>query len=53
MSGNHPSRIAKRKKSSLKNRLRDFWDIKHINIHIMGIPEGKQGEKEQKMYFKK
>ena len=32
--------------------LRDLWDnIKHTNIHIIGIPEGKEGEKGPKKLF--
>ena len=40
---------------NLLNHLRDFWDnIKHTNIHIVGVPEG--GEREwrgSKMYLSK
>lgn len=36
-----------------KQSLRDIWDtIKHANICVMGVPEGKE-RKEQKKYSKK
>lgn len=28
-----------------ENSLRDLWDIKHINIHIIEVPEGEEKEK--------
>ena len=35
-----------------EDSLRDLWDnIKHTNIHIIGIPEGKEGEKGPKKLF--
>ena len=36
-----------------ENSLRDLWDnIRHTNIHIMGVPEGKE-RKGQRPYWKK
>ena len=40
----------------LKNEssIRDLWDnIKHVNLHIIGIPEGEERERRLKMYLKK
>ena len=28
-----------------EDSLRDFWDIKHTNSHIIGVPEGEEREK--------
>lgn len=28
-----------------EDRLRNLWNIKHTNIHILGIPEGKEWDK--------
>ena len=28
-----------------ENSLRDLWDIKCTNIHILGVPEGEEKEK--------
>lgn len=43
----------KRKKYFKKESLRDFWDnIKHMNIHIIDIPEGGEREKGQRNYLK-
>ena len=28
-----------------KSNIRDLWDIKQANLHIIGIPEGKEKEK--------
>ena len=31
-----------------EDRLRDLWDnIKHTNIHIIGVPEGEEREREK------
>ena len=36
----------------MKDSLRDLWDnIKHTNIHIIGVPEGEEREKEPKKIF--
>ena len=47
----------KKEKRLLKNEdsLRDLWEnIKHTNIHSIGIPEGEERDrKEQKTYLKK
>ena len=44
--------IEKRRKRN-EGILRDPWDnIKHTNIHIVGVPEGKVGKKTQRTYFK-
>ena len=37
--------IEKRMKRN-EDRLREFWDIKHANIHIIKVPEGEDREKE-------
>ena len=35
-----------------EDSLRDLWDnIKHTNIHIIGVPEGEEREKEPKKIF--
>ena len=35
-----------------KDSLRDLWDnIKHNNIHIIGVPEGEEREKGAKRIF--
>ena len=37
-----------------ENSLRDLWDnIKHNNIHIIGVPEGEEREKNQRKYLKR
>ena len=36
-------RAAKRKR--MKKNVRDLWDMKHINIHIKGVPEREEREK--------
>ena len=44
-----------KEKQFLKNEsnLRDLWDnIKHSNIHIIGIPDGEE-RKGSKLYLKK
>ena len=34
-----------------EERLRELWDnVKHTNIHIIGVPEGEEREKGQKKY---
>ena len=36
-----------------EDSLRDLWDnIKHTNIHIIGVPEGEEGEKVPEKIFK-
>ena len=38
-----------KKNEKNEDRLRDLWDkIKHTNIHIIGVPEGEEIEKEPK-----
>ena len=37
--------IEKRMKRN-EDSLREFWDIKHANIHIIKVPEGEDREKE-------
>ena len=35
-----------------EDSLRDFWDnIKHTNIHIIGVPEGEEREKGSEKIF--
>lgn len=37
---NLPFRTAKREKKINENGLRDLWDnVKHTNIHMIGVPE--------------
>ena len=37
-----------------EDSLKDFWDnIKHNNIHIIGVPEGEEREKNQRKYLKR
>ena len=37
-----------------KDSLRDLWDtIKLTNIHIIGVPEGEEREKDLRKYFKR
>ena len=45
--GNHCRRTEYRKKNEKKNEdsLTDLWDIKHINIHVIGVPEREEREK--------
>lgn len=54
--GNLPKRTAKKKKKRIlknENSLRSLWDnIKHTNIHIIGLPEGDE-RKQQETYLKK
>ena len=43
----------KEKKYFKKESLRDIWDnIKHMNIHIIDVPEGGEREKGQRNYLK-
>ena len=43
----------KRMKSN-EDSLRDLWDnIKHNNIHIIGVPEGDEREKDPRKYLKR
>lgn len=51
--GYHPIKAAKRKKKvkSSEDSLRDFWHIKPSNIHVTGIPEGEEREKEVENVF--
>ena len=36
-----------------EDSLRDLWDnIKHTNIHIIGIPEGEEREKGEENIFR-
>ena len=45
--------IEKRMKRN-EDSLRDLWDnIKHTNIHIIGVPEGKEREKVPEKIFEK
>ena len=41
---NIENRMGKKKN---EDSLRDLWDIKHTNIHIIGIPEGEKRERER------
>ena len=37
-----------------EDSLRDFWDNnKRNNIHIIGVPEGEEREKDQRKYLKR
>ena len=37
-----------------EDSLRDTWDnIKHTNIHIIGVPEGEEREKDLRKYLKR
>ena len=38
-------------KKRSEDSLRDIWDIKHINIHIIGVPEREEREKEHYKIF--
>ena len=45
----------KREKRLKKNEesLREHWDnVKHTNIHIIGVPEGEEREKQTEKIFK-
>ena len=43
----------KRIKKKNQDRLRDVWDnIKHTNIHIIGVPEGEE-RKDRRKYLKR
>ena len=44
--------IEKRMKKN-EDSLTDLWDIKHINIHVIGVPEGKEREKVAEKIFEK
>ena len=50
---NHTIRTAKRKKETkTKDGLGDFWDnVKHTNIHTIGIPEGEERENRTEKLF--
>ena len=38
----------------MKNSLRNFWNnIKHTNIHIVGVPEGNETEKIPRKHVKR
>ena len=44
--------IEKRRKRN-EDILRDPWDnIKHTNIHIVGVPEGEESKKEPEKIFR-
>ena len=48
-----PQNMEKRRKRS-EDSIRDLWDnIKHTNIHIIGVPEGKEREKVPEKIFEK
>ena len=48
---NIENRMGKKKN---EDSLRDLWDIKHTNIHIIGIPEGEKRERKgQRKYLKR
>ena len=54
--GNHPIRTVDKKAKLKKNEsiIRDLWDnIKHANLCIIGIPEGKEIEKGIENVFEK
>ena len=34
-----------------KNSLRELWDIKHTNIHIIEVPDGEEREKGPEKLF--
>ena len=54
ISGNYGCRTEKRKKNEKKNEesLRELWDnVKHTNIHIIGMPEGEEREKGKSKIF--
>ena len=42
---------AKRTKKK-KDNLRNLWDIKHTNIHIIGVPEGTERDKGAENLFR-
>lgn len=50
----HPIRTAKRKKKNIidkKGQSKEAWDkIKHINIHIIGIPEEERKKGTEKIF---
>ena len=42
----------KKKCKKKEDNIQDLWDnIKHTNVHIIGVPEGKEREKEPKKIF--
>lgn len=44
---------AKKRKKTNEDSLKDLSDnIKHTNIHIVGVPEAKVGKKRHRTYFK-
>ena len=46
-----PQNMEKRRKRS-EDSIRDLWDnIKHTNIHIIGVPEGEEREKGPKKIY--
>ena len=50
--GNHCHRTECRKKNEKEDSIRDAWDnIKHTNICIIGVPEGKGEEQEPEKIF--
>ena len=51
MRRNHGCRTEKRKKieNKLEESLRELWDnVKHTNIHIIGVPEGEERKTDRK-----
>ena len=52
--GNHCCRTeySKRMKRN-QDSLRDLWDVKCTNIHIIAVPEGEEREKDLRKYLKR
>ena len=50
-SRNHPIRTAKRNKKKMRI-VRDLWNIKCNNIHLIGIPEKEERAKDRKINWR-
>ena len=47
-----PEQNMEKRKQRNEDSLRDLWDnIKHTNIHIIGVPEGEEREKGPEKIF--
>ena len=52
--GNQLIKTEKKRTELKTTRIRDLWDnIKCSNIHIIGIPEGRETEQNPETYLKK
>ena len=53
LNGGNPCHRQNLAKKNEKKKKRHLWDnIKHTNIHIIGVPEGEEGEKVPEKIFK-